>query len=38
MGGGGGGGGGEGLLRARSNWCHAVPVTLPIIGESNRMK
>ena len=38
MGGGGGGGGGEGLLRARSNWRHAVAVTLPIFGESNKIK
>ena len=29
---------GEGLLRARSNWRHAVAVTLPIIGESNKIK
>ena len=27
---------GEGLLRARSNWRHAVAVTLLIIGESNK--
>ena len=32
------GGGGEGLLQARSNWNHAVAVTLPIIGESNKIK
>ena len=31
-------GGGEGLLQARSNWHHAVAVTLPIIGESNKIK
>ena len=35
---GGGGGGGGGLLRAHSNWCHAVAVTLPIIDESNKIK
>ena len=29
---------GKGLLRARSNWRHAVAVTLPIIGESNKIK
>ena len=29
---------GKGLLRARSNWRHAVAVTLPIIGESNKLK
>ena len=30
---------GEGLLRARSNnWSHAVAVTLPIIGESSKIK
>ena len=29
---------GEGLLRARSNWRHAVAVTLPIIGEANKIK
>ena len=29
---------GERLLRARSNWRHAVAVTLPIIGESNEIK
>ena len=29
---------GEGLLRARSNWRHAVAVTLSIIGESNEIK
>ena len=29
---------GEGLSRARSNWRHAVAVTLPIIGESNKIK
>ena len=29
---------GEGQLRARSNWRHAVAVTLPIIGESNKIK
>ena len=28
---------GEGLSRARSNWRHAVAVTLPIIGESNKI-
>ena len=28
----------EGLLRARSNWRHGVAVTLPIIGESNKIK
>ena len=27
--------GGKGLLRARSNWRHAVAVSLPIIGESS---
>ena len=32
------GGGVGGLLRARSNWRHAVAVTLPIIGESNKIK
>ena len=29
---------GEGLLRVRSNWRHAVVVTLPIIGESYKIK
>ena len=29
---------GEGLLRARSNWRHAVAVTLLIIEESNKIK
>ena len=29
---------GEVLLRARSNWRHAVVVTLPIVGESNKIK
>ena len=29
---------GEGLLRAHSNWCHAVTVSLPVIGESNKIK
>ena len=30
---------GEGTdLRARSNWLHAVAVTLPIIGESSKIK
>ena len=29
---------GKGLLRARSNWRHAVAVTLPIIGESSKIK
>ena len=29
---------GEGLLRARSNWRHAVAVTLPRVGESNKIK
>ena len=29
---------GKGLLRARSNWLHAVAVTLPIIGESSKIK
>ena len=29
---------GEGLLRARSNWRHAVAVTLPITAESNKIK
>ena len=29
---------GERLLRARSNWRHTVAVTLPIIGESNKIK
>ena len=31
-------GGGEGLLLAHSKWGHAVAVTLPIIGESNKMQ
>ena len=30
--------GGGGLLRARRNWRHVVAVTLPIIGESNKIK
>ena len=29
---------GEGLLRASSNWRHAVAVTLPVVGESNKTK
>ena len=29
---------GEELLRARSNWRHAFAVTLPITGESNKIK
>ena len=29
---------GEGLLRARSNGRHAVAVTLPIVGEPNKIK
>ena len=29
---------GQGTVTAHSNWHHAVAVTLPIIGESNKIK
>ena len=29
---------GGGTLRARSNWRHAVAVTLPIVGESKNLE